>query len=155
MQLPPCAIRGLQRWFPGMDLTEVSVKDSGLSARLVKRLRRSAITIGRTIFFGEGCFDVLSIKGLALIAHELKHVEQYREEGAIEFLLKYLWDWVLMGFKRSRDLPLEKEAYDLEDAVRQHLGEGFSISGNVAPCLFDERGKVVINPDYQELPLAT
>lgn len=43
--------------------------------------------------------------------------------------------------------------YEVEDAIRQHLEEEFSISGHAGPCLLNEGGSVVINPDYRKLPL--
>ena len=154
MKLPPCAVRTLKRWLSSADLARANVVCSGLPARLVRRLKRSGITLGKTVLFGQGYYDPFSPEGLALMAHELKHVEQYGKEGTISFLAKYLWHWAAQGFKYSEEIPFEKEAFELERRVREHLQREFAANGHRGPCVRDEEGKAIANADYRELPLA-
>jgi hypothetical protein len=152
MQLPPCVIQTLQRWFPSADLTRANVVSSGFRARLTKRMKRAGFTFGRTVLLGEGDYDPFSPRGLALIAHELKHVLQYENKGTAKFVVRYLWDWGRLG-RYSKKIPFENEAYDLEEKVKEHLIREFSANGDRGPCLRDETGNVIANADYQELPV--
>ena len=154
MTLSPCVIQTLGRWLPDPDLARANIISSGFVARLVKKFDRAGITFGKTILFGEGYYDPFSPRGIALLAHELKHVQQYKKEGTIRFVLRYLWDWGRLGCKYSREIPFENEAYDLEERVKRHLEREFSENGDRGPCLRDEEGKAIANADYRELPLA-
>ena len=70
-----------------------------------------AITLGRTIFVREHASD-----HQGLMAHELVHVRQYKELGAVRFLARYLGSYLrfrLNGYGHMaayRRIPLEVEA---------------------------------------------
>src|SRR5690606_728817 len=85
-------------------------------------LRQGAMTIAPFVFFGKHQYDPTSPRSLALLAHELKHVEQYRQLGHIRFLWTYMRDRLRAG-QYSRDLPLEQGPYALQDEVRTALAE--------------------------------
>ncbi|MBA3795874.1 MAG: hypothetical protein H0X20_01450, partial [Chloroflexi bacterium] len=76
-----------------------------------------AITIGRHIISWRPLNDVD-------LAHELKHVEQWRHHG-MRFIVRYLRAGraaARRGGHRYRDNPFEVEARAAEQAVRQHSG---------------------------------
>ena len=73
---------GLETLLPGMPaplLREVSIHTDGAAARAAEHLQAEAFTIGNHIYFANGRFAPQSASGLALLAHELAHVAQYRE----------------------------------------------------------------------------
>lgn len=124
-QLPQDAIENLKRkeWFP-----DPSVVDRAQAVILpfcprYIASRRRAITLGHLIIFTKPrYYDPGSIQGLALLAHELKHVEQYETWGIFRFLWRYLKEWLKVGYDLGRH-PSEKEAYDLEKRVKKRLKE--------------------------------
>jgi hypothetical protein len=112
----------LEPWFPGFDFARVRLVTGGPGSWFVRSvLRQGAMTFAPFVFFGRDRFDPASASSLALLAHELKHIEQYRRYGHVRFLLRYLRDKARNGFKYSRDLPLEVEPYALQAEVRQAL----------------------------------
>ena len=83
--------------------------------------RRSAITLGHLVIFTKpGYYDPYSVRGLALLAHELKHVEQYRREGLVRFLWRYLSHWLKVGYD-LKNHPYEREATEFEARVQAQL----------------------------------
>ncbi|MFQ5872852.1 MAG: DUF4157 domain-containing protein, partial [Dehalococcoidia bacterium] len=88
-------------------------------------LRRGAMTFSPFIFLGRSLYDPSSLSSLALLAHELKHLEQYQRYGHLRFLIRYFWDLARNRFRYNRQLPLEAEAYDLQDNVRDALRNKF------------------------------
>jgi uncharacterized membrane protein len=58
-----------------------------------------------------------------LLAHEMKHVRQYRGMGTDEFKCKYSQEYVKCGGCQDRGHSLEREAYDFEDQIRQLLNQ--------------------------------
>lgn len=65
-----------------------------------------AIVFGRTIYlYGASKQDLLA--NAHWLCHELMHVMQYKREGFIRFLIKYLWLSLRYGYKNN---PLELEA---------------------------------------------
>ncbi|HLF77374.1 MAG TPA: DUF4157 domain-containing protein [Dehalococcoidia bacterium] len=122
MKLETGIIDKLQHWFPEMALDGVHVVTSGPVCWFVRNVQRQgAMTFAPFIFYGRDPFDPISPRGIALLAHELKHVQQYRELGHFAFLATYLLDMVKARFKYSRDLPLEAPAYALQRQVRESL----------------------------------
>ena len=121
-RIDPDTIRLLEPWFPGFDFGGVRLVTRGAGAWFVRSvLRQGAMTLAPFVFFGRDNYDPSSAASVALLAHELKHIEQYRKYGHLRFLARYLRDKARNGFRYSRDLPLEVEPYALQAEVRQAL----------------------------------
>ncbi len=84
-------------------------------------LRQGALTFPPYVFYGKSRFQAGEPRAIALLAHELKHVQQYHARGRVGFLARYFLDRARNGFRYSKDLPLEKEAYDLQAEVLKAL----------------------------------
>ncbi len=84
-------------------------------------LRQGAMTIAPFVFYGKANFQPGDPKEIALLAHELKHVQQYRSMGYFRFFKRYFLNKARNGFEYSKTLPLEKEAYDLQPEVSEAL----------------------------------
>ena len=114
-------IQSLRPWFPELDFGRVHLVHSGPVAWFVRNvLRQGAMTIAPFIFFGKHRYDPASPRSMALLAHELQHIEQYRAMGHLPFLFTYMRDRIRAGEYR-RDLPLEAEPYALQEEVRTIL----------------------------------
>ncbi|MFN0146965.1 MAG: DUF4157 domain-containing protein [Dehalococcoidia bacterium] len=103
----------------GTDLAGVTLHVGGPPTWYLKLVKKSAITLGSHIWFvrEEKRDDI------ALLAHELVHVGQYRELGVPRFLLRYGLHMLKAGFKYSRTLPLEAPAYARQALARKVLAE--------------------------------
>lgn len=85
---------GLKDFFPGEMLDEVRYKvgdttPAGLAGFAMRNGNAIAVTLVDTIVFR----DEADVKNLALWAHELHHVEQYREWGVGGFAARYAFGW--------------------------------------------------------------
>lgn len=119
--MDPAVIETLRPWFPDLPIEKVRLVRRGPVAWFVRVvLRQGAMAIAPFVFFGRHTFDPARPVSLALLAHELKHIEQYRQMGHTRFLWTYLQDRRRAG-GYSRDLPLEVEPYALQAEVRQVL----------------------------------
>jgi hypothetical protein len=100
-----------------VDLSRVRLHVGGPPTWYLGLVRKSAITFGDHVWFrtAERRDD------LALVAHELVHVGQYRELGFSRFLLRYLLDLAKAGFRYSKRLPLEAPAYERQAKARDLL----------------------------------
>lgn len=102
---------------------------SGATARfLADRLRADAVVLGRRVFLSRRAFDELerhSSDALALLAHELTHVAQYRRHGVTIFLGRYFREYLrqrIAGRSHAeayRGISFEQEAYAAESEVRR------------------------------------
>lgn len=76
----------------------------------------SAITVRSTIIVRKRCAD-----DLALLGHELVHVDQWRQHGTVRFLWRYLGDYLRLRrqghdhHEAYRNIPFEAEAYAAGD----------------------------------------
>ncbi len=140
--IPDCAVRLLARpeWFsdPGVVRRTKLKLASGLAAFLsserFSKGKMAAITLGKTIHFcGADQFRPHSASGLALIAHELKHVEQYERYKLVKFYAKYLWGFIRHGY--GKEIDIEATAYALQGAVKAHLQAEFTANAGRDPCL--------------------
>jgi hypothetical protein len=129
--LPPAAIALTHRWFPDLDLDRVRIVTGGPVCWYVRRAGRGAMTLAPYIFFGRAKFDPRDARSLALLVHELKHVEQVGRMGHIRFYLRYAAGLIRNGFRYSHDHPLEKEAYALQAAVFEPLRDALEGPWNV------------------------
>jgi len=104
-----------------------------LSSRLFAHQEIGAITLGGTIYIRQlGSYNPHTVDGLAFLAHELKHMEQYEREGPGKFYAKYLWAYIFHGYGES--VPFEAEAYAFQRQVRAHLATEFENNPGRSPC---------------------
>jgi hypothetical protein len=139
---PACVVRILDRreWFdiPGIVSTARLAKARGLSRMLSsKRLAKKeigAIALGSTIYFCKpDHFNPHTVAGIAFLAHELKHVEQYKRDGLIKFFARYVWDFIVhRGY--SEKLRYEAEAIEFQRQVAFHLNQEFAKNPGRHPC---------------------
>lgn len=85
---------GLADFFPAEMLDEVRYKvgdttPAGLAGFAMRNGNAIAVTLVDTIVFR----DEKDVKNLALWAHELHHVEQYRDWGVAGFASRYAFGW--------------------------------------------------------------
>jgi hypothetical protein len=50
------------------------------------------------------------------VCHELKHVQQYRQNGFTGFIVKYLFDWMKNGYYNNR-FEVEARASEKDDSL--------------------------------------
>ncbi|MFQ6058641.1 MAG: DUF4157 domain-containing protein [Anaerolineae bacterium] len=153
--LPECCIKVLGRpgWFDPALLRAVRLRPANPFVRAIQRMARrpiAATTIGDTIYFRDAAdFDPHSPPGLGLLAHELRHVEQYRERGGVvRFSAHYVLEFLRGGYRP--DISFEAEAYEVESIVRDHLRQEFTYNASEALCLTTPAGHTP-NPQYRLL----
>jgi hypothetical protein len=89
-----------------------------------------AITFGDRIYFAPGKFDPATPDGLARIAHEITHSEQYAQQGFVPFIGHYvsqfgrnfLHEW--NGEKAYNAIEAEKAASEMEKTVLNDFTNG-------------------------------
>ena len=114
--IPPHIRQALLNWYPADLLDSIEYRtgipeDSTLQSLAMRHGDATAITLIDTIVFADA-WDAEN--NVALWAHEVKHVEQFRR-------------WGLMGFAQAyvRDhQTVEEEAYAIGDAVKARHGGG-------------------------------
>jgi hypothetical protein len=85
------------------------IKENSWLAKLAAMKLRSdkmAIVVGSTIHLYNASKEDL-LKDEHWMKHELCHVRQYRKYGVMRFLLLYLWESLLKGYRKNR---FEEEA---------------------------------------------
>lgn len=113
----------LSPFFPNLNLEEVVLIDGSIIGRMIMTLfGASAITFGDKIYFAER-LDQSNFFNMALIGHELVHVEQYKKLGMVRFLIRYLLEFVV-NLRKERTcrkaymaIPFEREAYQTEEMI--------------------------------------
>lgn len=88
---------------------------NGLVRLLMRFSSGVMLTWGDTIYTTE-VDGTGTTEWLALVAHELKHVEQYRRLGKWRFAWRYLTEWVRHGYF---NVSFEAEAYALQWRVEE------------------------------------
>ncbi|MBL0309966.1 MAG: DUF4157 domain-containing protein [Bacteroidetes bacterium] len=95
------------------------IKENSFIARLAARKLKAtqlAIVIGRTIHLHNT--DKQSfLANSTWLRHELKHIEQFRRYGFFRFIILYLWESLLHGYRDNR---FEHEAREAEREVTSH-----------------------------------
>lgn len=125
---------GEQHWLgamelldPEADIARVRLHVGGIPGWYLKLVGNSAITFGNHVWF----VSETSKTDIALMAHELVHVAQYRRMGRLRFLTRYGLDLLRAGFRYSKTLPLEAPAYARQDVAKRILREAGPPSANV------------------------
>jgi hypothetical protein len=140
-EISACAVHMLARheWFndPGIVARTRIVVEAGRLARFLSHKRFSgkgvaAITLGHTIHFRKAeKYAPHTPGGLALLAHEIKHIEQYEQQNLPRFYIRYLWDQIRRGYNKVR---FEQEAAALQEQVRAHLQAEFDANPGCSHC---------------------
>jgi hypothetical protein len=92
---------------------KVRIKENSWIAKLAAaklKAEKVAIVFGRTIHLHNTRREEF-LSDEEWVCHELKHVEQYRQNGFVIFLLRYLIEWARKGYYDNR---FEKEARESE-----------------------------------------
>jgi Domain of unknown function (DUF4157) len=120
MRLPQEARNLLAPYFPGFDLEELCIFE-GIPWYVLSRPEGYADR--NNIYLLPGLYQVGSIDGLALLAHEIEHCRQYRELGTWHFRARYLSAYFknrLRGMSRRDaylNISFEIEAREIEKQV--------------------------------------
>lgn len=135
------ALRAMEAFFPPetLAMARVAVVPRITLSRflgLARRLGISAVDVDRilgityldTIVVPRGAGDPIP---LPTLFHELVHVEQVRQLGTRAFVERYLRGW-LEGGRRYGAIPLERDAYALEQRFRSAPGDPFDVADEVA-----------------------
>ena len=120
IQLTTTTVAQLSAFVDDQSLTTFVARTTPPWSWLPRLLGAGAVTLGRNVTFREGRYNETTPRGLALIAHECVHVRQYREMGAVSFLLAYGRGAIQSRFVHARH-PLEIEANLLQKRVREAL----------------------------------
>jgi hypothetical protein len=124
------AVRDLLEAVLGAELGEVRLYRGRVARGVAALLRATAVTFGRRVFFVGAAWSrdrLRTASGLALAAHEVAHVIQYRRDGFFGMLARYLAAY-LAGRRRGlghagayRDIGYEREAAAWAAAVDELL----------------------------------
>jgi hypothetical protein len=92
------------------------IREDALIARVAAfflKSKRAAIVLGRTIYL-HGAKEQELTNSLPWLRHELRHVEQSQQQGAVLFLLRYLVESLRQGYWNNR---YEVEARAVEGTI--------------------------------------
>ena len=129
--LPPDTVRALQPFFPAFDLTVIRLRE-GIPRYVIGE--PLGYVEGRTIYLRKGAFQPDTTDGLALLAHEIAHCQQYERVGTLRFLARYAWAYCrnrLRGMNHDaayQNIPFEIEARMIEDLAFETLQEQLEIA---------------------------
>lgn len=127
--LSPVLRAQLARYFPGLDLESVRLLRGvpryvpGRPAGYVNRHR---------VYLAADWRESDDVDALALLAHELVHVRQYRQLGPWGFRWAYLREYLSGRFRNLgheaayRNISFERAAREVEDRVRSDFARGSS-----------------------------
>ena len=137
----------------GHDLSTIKIHANEEAARLNQEINARAFTVGRDIYFNEGEYQPGSEKGKLLLGHELTHVIQQQQTGAIQRapqvqapVATNWWDDKSIGIKPQKLFWDDMTLFFPKDK-RKFSGSGF---GNVTNIECDDRRMVVIGKAYAE-----
>jgi len=119
----------MERYFPHYRLSDVRIHTDIIADRATRALGADAFTLGRDIFFKAGSFRPDSIKGLALLGHELVHVYQF-DHGLIASTSSHQAElerdalnaeWSLSGIHYGKDHPADRKITYFNNRVNLSL----------------------------------
>ena len=92
---------------------KVRIKENSWVAKMAAAKMKAdkvAIVFGSTIYLHNTNREEF-LQDNDWVCHELKHVEQYNQNGFAGFIVKYLFDWIKNGYYNNK---FEVEAKDSE-----------------------------------------
>ena len=120
--LSPLLRARLEKYFPGLDLKAVRLHRG--VPRYVRGRPAGYVNQHRIYLAAEGG-DAAEAEFLALLAHELVHVRQYRDLGAWRFRWAYLREYLAGRLLKQghaaayRNISFERAAREVEERVRR------------------------------------
>jgi YD repeat-containing protein len=151
--LTACNKSRLAPYFPGVDLDKVQIRfgfggptrlaGKALDAIGIQTLNGAdALTVGNTIYFrSKEVYNPDSIAGIALIGHELRHVEQsqHGKFGDVQYVHEYLElrKMGLSDYDAYRSISSEREAFKTQDIIKndlEHLKKQLGGDAFWSPC---------------------
>ncbi len=97
---------------------------AGVSIRWCRLVTGTGMVTGPRTLYLNSALRQMSVDGVAeVLAHELVHVRQFERLGPRGFKCDYVRDYVACGGCQDRRHPLEQQAYDVQDLVRERLLE--------------------------------
>lgn len=127
--LPPMLQARLGTYFPGLNLAAIWLHEG--VPRYVRGRPRGYVDRQR-IYLAGGWQDEGDAELLALLAHELVHVQQYRELGTWRFRRAYLQEYLAGRLRRLghdaayRNISFERAAREMEERVRRDFARNRS-----------------------------
>ena len=124
--LPPEAVLVLQPFFSSYDVRRVRVREGIPHYVIGEPLGYAARD---TVYLQGGAYQPATIAGLALLAHEIAHCQQYDHYGVWRFRALYLQAYFKnrrRGMKHAAaywNVPFEIQARAIEDLVFETLQE--------------------------------
>jgi len=94
---------------------KVKIKENSCAARIAAWKLGSdsvALVLGSTIYLHNVSKEIF-LRDKRWVAHELKHIQQFRSHGAFIFLYKYFIEWMKHGYTNNR---FEIEAREAENS---------------------------------------
>jgi hypothetical protein len=131
----------LKEGFPLLDLERINIRTSGIIIPLLRALHGAGMTLGHQIFILPEYYNPKTLQGLSLLAHELKHVEQYERLGYIHLAARYVIDFIKNDFRYGENLPLEKEAFEMERKVINNYARLLVEGGKPPPHSLTGKGE--------------
>ena len=129
--LPPMLRARLLHYFPGLDLEAIRLYNG--VPRYVRGRPRGYADRYR-VYLASGWQDEADPELLALLAHELVHVQQYRDLGTWTFRWAYLQEYLagrLRGHGHDaayRNISFERSARVMEERVRRDFTRRRSVA---------------------------
>ncbi len=111
-----------------LDLSEVSVRLMPHWMQIALGSSVAAITLGTSIFVAQDRYEsVVSGKNPTLLLHELVHVDQWRREGSVGFVSRYVTEYVrnrMIGLDHRTaycSIGFEVAAYNASERVHRDV----------------------------------
>lgn len=97
---------------------KVRIKENSWLAKIAAakmKANKVAIVFGNTIHLhNTSRRDFLNSNDW--VCHELKHIEQYQQNGFTGFIIKYLFDWMKHGYYNNR-FEVEARAHEKDESL--------------------------------------
>lgn len=100
---------------------EVRIKENSWIAKLAAvkmKAKKLAIVVGSTIHLHNTKRNEF-LNDTDWVCHELKHVEQYRQNGLAGFLVTYLFDWMKNGYYHNKYEVEARESEKDENLMKE------------------------------------
>ena len=119
--MPQVAREALLAWYPSSLLNGAVVQRGSVMSWLFGKFGQAAVTLDQTIHLTPLASQLATREGIALLSHELFHVEQQQEMGWWKFLLNYVVHWRPEHTKNGRQHPMEFPAYARQEEIYRSL----------------------------------